>query len=82
MKKFLLSLMALFAVTMAATATEVTITATTDIDSISFNWEKQGDKTFATATANCGTYTHPTKAGKGVWKKDANNPTKEVMSVP
>ena len=60
----------------------VTITATTDIDSISFNWEKQGDKTFATATANCGTYTHPTKAGKGVWKKDANNPTKEVMSVP
>ena len=56
----------------------ITITATTDIDSISFNWEKQGKKDFATATANCGTYTHPTEAGKGVWEKDAAKPTKSV----
>ena len=56
----------------------VTITATTNIDSISFNWEKQGKKDFATATASCGTYNHPTNTGKGVWKKDAANPTKTV----
>ena len=36
MKKFLLSMMALFAVTMAATATEVTITPST------LTWEKTG----------------------------------------
>lgn len=56
----------------------VTITATTDIDSISFNWEKRSGKDFASVTASCGTYTHPTNTGKGVWKKDANNPTTTV----
>ena len=56
----------------------VTITAATNIDSISFNWEKRSGKDFASVTASCGTYTHPTNTGKGVWKKDANNPTTTV----
>ncbi|MGN0235162.1 MAG: DUF6359 domain-containing protein [Paludibacteraceae bacterium] len=56
----------------------ITITSTTEIDSITFNWEKQGTKAFATVTANCGNYSHPTEAGKGVWTKSEATPTTSV----
>ena len=46
----------------------VTITSTAEkIAAITFNWEKQGNKAFASATASTGSYTHPNNTGKGNW---------------
>ncbi len=50
----------------------VTITsATKNITQIDFNWEKQGSKAFASATANDGSYTHPSNTGTGTWTGSA-----------
>ena len=53
----------------------VTITATSDITSITFNWEKQGKKDFASLKANVGSYSHPDSIGQGKWTGSA----KEVV---
>lgn len=53
----------------------VTITATSDITSITFNWEKQGSKDFASLKANMGSYSHPNSTGQGKWTGTA----KEVV---
>ena len=53
----------------------VTITATSDITSITFNWEKQGSKDFASLKANVGSYSHPNSTGQGKWTGSA----KEVV---
>ena len=53
----------------------ITISSSSNITAISFNWEKQGDKAFATATASTGTYSHPTKAGEGTWTGSATSIT-------
>ena len=45
----------------------VTITSESEITSIVFDWEKQGSKTFASVSANTGSYSHPSAAGKGTW---------------
>ena len=37
------------------------------ITNFTFDWEKQGSKAFASATANVGDYSHPTAAGQGIW---------------
>lgn len=50
----------------------VTITSTTPMTAITFNWEKQGTKDFNTATASTGSYTHPSAAGEGKWTGAAN----------
>ena len=50
----------------------VTITSTTPMTAITFNWEKQGSKDFNTATASTGSYTHPSAAGEGKWTGAAN----------
>ena len=42
-----------------------------NISSISFDWEKQGKKDFASVTASVGTYTHPSNTGTGSWTGDA-----------
>ena len=39
---------------------------------MSFNWEKQGTKAFASASADIGSYTHPSAAGIGTWTGSAN----------
>ncbi len=49
----------------------VTISSSENITEISFNWEKQGSKSFATVTANVGSYSHPSAAGEGVWSGSA-----------
>ncbi len=49
----------------------VTISSSSAITSIVFNWEKQGSKAFASVTANVGTYTHPSAAGEGSWTGEA-----------
>ena len=49
----------------------VTISAETEITSITFNWEKRGSKPFAPLTADVGNYTHPTDAGVGTWTGSA-----------
>ena len=52
----------------------VTISSTTEtITGITFNWEKQGSKAFATVTANVGDYEHPTTTGEGVWSGSSNS---------
>ena len=51
----------------------VTISSSNNITAISFNWEKQGNKTFATLTADSGTYTHPTNTGVGSWSGSATS---------
>ena len=51
----------------------VTITATDSITAVSFNWEKQGSKSFATATADVGSYDHPTDTGTGIWSGSASS---------
>ena len=51
----------------------ITISAETDITAISFDWEKQGSKAFATATASVGTYTHLAAKGKGEWTGSAKS---------
>ena len=45
----------------------VTITSESEITNIVFDWEKQGSKTFASVSANTGSYSHPSAAGKGTW---------------
>ncbi|MDY4849553.1 MAG: Ig-like domain-containing protein, partial [Bacilli bacterium] len=49
----------------------VTISCVNGITGVSFNWEKQGSKPFASATAGVGTYTHPASAGVGTWTGSA-----------
>lgn len=49
----------------------VTITANSDITSITFNWEKQGSKDFASLKANVGSYSHPSSAGQATWTGSA-----------
>lgn len=54
----------------------VTITCSQSITGVSFDWEKQGSKTFITGcTANTGTYTHPSSAGTGTWTGSATSIT-------
>lgn len=50
----------------------VEITSSSNITGVSFNWEKQGSKAFATVTADVGSYSHPTTAGTGTWSGSAN----------
>lgn len=45
----------------------ITITATEDISEVVFNWEVQGSKVFATASADNSSYSHPETAGEGTW---------------
>ena len=53
----------------------VTITSTSPITAISFNWQKQGTKAFNTATASVGDYTHPEEPGEGKWTGSATTVT-------
>ena len=53
----------------------VTITSTSPITAISFNWQKQGSKPFSTATASVGDYTHPEEPGEGKWTGSATTVT-------
>ena len=50
----------------------ITISSESTITGVTFNWEKQGSKTFNTVTANVGNYTHPSSAGEGTWSGEAN----------
>ena len=59
----------------------ITITATEDITEIVFNWEQQGNKAFATASANAGNYTHPTEAGAGTWTNGGSSVKSVVFTV-
>lgn len=45
----------------------ITISSANNITGITFNWEKQGSKAFASVSASVGTYTHPSAAGEGTW---------------
>ena len=51
----------------------VTVSSSNNITSITFNWEKQGSKAFATCTANVGSYTHPSTTGAGTWTGSATS---------
>lgn len=51
----------------------VTISSDDSITGITFNWEKQGKKDFATVSANVGSYQHPTEAGEGKWTGSSNS---------
>lgn len=42
------------------------------IIAVTFNWEKQGKKDFASVTANIGSYSHPTTTGEGKWTGSSN----------
>ena len=53
----------------------ITISSTNTITSITFNWEKQGSKAFASATASVGDYSHPTNTGDGTWTGSATSVT-------
>ena len=53
----------------------ITITSTNTITGIVFNWEKQGNKAFASATASTGSYTHPSNTGTGTWTGSATSVT-------
>ena len=53
----------------------VTVSADTNIESITFNWEKQGNKAFASCTASVGSYTHPSTTGEGTWTGSATSVT-------
>ena len=54
----------------------ITISSTgNNISGVTFNWEKQGSKAFATVTADPGTYQHPSAAGQGVWSGSAKSIT-------
>lgn len=50
----------------------VTVSSSDPITGITFNWEKQGSKAFATVSANTGNYSHPSAAGEGVWTGSAS----------
>lgn len=56
----------------------VTISSSNTLTGVSFNWEKQGSKAFATVTADVGTYTHPSAAGTGTW---TGNSTSVVFTL-
>ncbi|MCQ2128615.1 MAG: InlB B-repeat-containing protein [Bacteroidaceae bacterium] len=58
----------------------VTISSEKNITNITFNWEKQGSKAFATVTASTGTYNHPSAAGNGTWSGSAKSVTFTVSS--
>ena len=49
--------------------------ASKSITNIVFDWEKQGNKDFATVTASAGTYSHPTQTGEGTWTGSATSIT-------
>lgn len=51
----------------------VTITSTGTITAISFNWQVQGTKDFASCTASVGSYSHPSTTGVGSWTGSANS---------
>lgn len=53
----------------------VTVASANPITAITFNWEKQGQKAFNTATASTGSYTHPTEPGQGTWTGSATSVT-------
>ena len=53
----------------------ITITSGTTIEGVTFDWEKQGNKAFASVTASEGDYTHPTAAGEGTWEGSATSIT-------
>ena len=53
----------------------VTISSTKTITGITFNWEKQGKKEFASVTASGGTYSHPSNTGDGTWTGSATSVT-------
>ncbi|MBO6074423.1 MAG: chitobiase/beta-hexosaminidase C-terminal domain-containing protein [Paludibacteraceae bacterium] len=53
----------------------ITISCDNNITGVTFNWEKQGSKAFASVTANPGTYTHPSNAGEGTWTGSAKSIT-------
>ncbi len=57
----------------------ITITSTDNITGVVFNWEKQGSKDFAGATANVGDYSHPTTAGTGTWSAEAGEGVNTVV---
>ena len=59
---------------------KITISSSSNITGITFNWEKQGNKDFASATANVGTYTHPSAAGTGTWSGSATSVTFTIGS--
>ena len=59
----------------------ITITATEDITEIVFNWEKQGKKDFATASASAGNYTHPTATGAGTWTNGGSSVKSVVFTL-
>ena len=50
----------------------ITINSTSEISGVTFNWEKQGSKAFASVTADCGEYTHPSNTGNGTWSGSEN----------
>ena len=58
----------------------ITISSSSNITGITFNWEKQGSKAFASATANVGTYSHPSAAGTGTWSGSATSVTFTIGS--
>ena len=56
----------------------ITITCSSGITAMSFNWTKNPSKAFASVTADVGTYTHPSGAGTGSW---TGNATTIVLTV-
>ena len=53
----------------------ITISCDDDITGVTFNWEKQGTKAFASVTASPGSYSHPTATGDGTWSGSAKSIT-------
>ena len=53
----------------------ITISSSSTITGVTFNWEKQGSKAFASVTASAGTYSHPSEAGTGTWSGSTNSIT-------
>jgi len=53
----------------------ITISSNKNITGIIFNWEKQGNNAFASATASDGTYSHPIETGEGVWSGSSKSIT-------
>ena len=53
----------------------ITISSSSTITGVTFNWEKQGSKAFASVTASTGTYSHPSNTGTGTWSGSANSIT-------
>lgn len=51
----------------------VTVSSANNITGVTFNWEKQGSKAFASVSASVGTYSHPTAAGQGTWSGSATS---------